>query len=485
MTRLRDTYAPTRALVGTFLLLFFAFAYIHQGHYRTAATPVSRLDLLHALFVHGTLRIDAYVQNTTDRAVYEGHYFSDKAPGTVALALPAFGAAAIILQAADVPLDSDSGWLFSSWAATAGSNALLAALGGSLLFAWLSHWVSPCWALVTTLALFLGAAPLPYATMMHSHAATVGLIAIALWTIEHQTDKDARRNRIPTLPLPHALSVQTRGPLRGSLSAHGWDALGGLACGWVLASEYTAGIVVTGVLVWLISLQWQRAIPFCLAALPPLLLIPAYSWACFGDPFILPYSRSDMFPPMKEGLYAIKWPDLNTVYHLLFTPKRGLLFWTPFLVMAGFGYRRLWQTDRRLFWLTSAVPLLQVIVISGRTFDWEAGPALGPRYLSPMLPLLALPCALGLQRFSKLGIALATYSVLITTLATLTDACPIGITPNPLIEHHIPLLRNGQFSPNLGMVLGLPPYLSVALYYLLLMGGSWWLWTHGASPKRE
>jgi hypothetical protein len=34
----------------------------------------------------------------------------------------------------------------------------------------------------------------------------------------------------------------------------------------------------------------------------------------------------------------------------------------------------------------------------------------------------------------------------------------------------------GEFSYNLGMVLGLSPYASVAVYYVLLIGGVWWLW---------
>lgn len=220
-----------------------------------------------------------------------------------------------------------------------------------------------------------------------------------------------------------------------------------------------------------------RAIPFCLAAIPPLLLIPAYSWACFGDPFTLPYSLQASFPRMKEGLYAIQWPNPDTAFNLLFTPARGLFFWTPFIVVAGFGYWHLIQRSRGLFWLTYLVPLLHIVVISGRTWDWPAGPAWGPRLLSPIIPLLALPCAFGIQRFPKLGVPLAVYSILVTTLATLTDACPSYPShPNPLCDLNIPLFLKGEFSPNLSMALGLPPYVSVALFYAILIGGFWWLW---------
>jgi hypothetical protein len=206
------------------------------------------------------------------------------------------------------------------------------------------------------------------------------------------------------------------------------------------------------------------------------LLIPAYSYACFGNPFILPYSLQASFPAMQEGLYAIKWPDATTAFNLLFSPTRGLFFWTPFLLMAGFGYAEMFRRSPGLFWLTYLVPLVQIVVISGRVWDWQAGPTLGPRYLAPILPLMALPCALGVERWPRFGAMLAVYSIAITTLATLTDACPNGHIYNPLTELHIPLFLKGEFSPNLGMVLGLPPYASVALFYAILIGGFWWIW---------
>ena len=296
------------------------------------------------------------------------------------------------------------------------------------------------------------------------------------------------------------------------LGSNRWELLAGFACGWALASEYTAGLVVAGLFLWLLSpvppgpgasaprpavveaatrgvpspapsilgRLGRRALPFCLAAVPPLLLIPLYSWLCFHNPFILPYSLNTSFPEMKQGLYAIKWPDAETAFNLLFSPTRGLFFWTPFLALAAAGYWTLIQTDRPKFWLMYAVPLLQIIVISGRTWDWPAGPTLGPRYLAPMLPLLALPCALGVRRFPRLGAFLAGYSILITTLATLTNASPPASYYNPLAEFQLPLLLKGQLSPNLALMLGLQPWLSVAIFYLLLIAAIAWLWREAA-----
>ncbi len=267
--------------------------------------------------------------------------------------------------------------------------------------------------------------------------------------------------------------------------ANRWDLLAGFACGWALASEYTSGLIVIGIGVWLMSHGWRRLIPFCLAAIPPLLLIPLYSWLCFRHPFILPYSLNASFPEMKQGLYAIKWPDAQTAFNLLFSPARGLFFWSPFLAMAGAGYWDLAGRDKRLFWLTYAVPVLQIVVISGRTWDWPAGPTLGPRYLAPILPLLALPCALGVRRFPRTGLLLALYSIAITTLATLTNASPpFPSHPDPLLDLHIPMFLHGQFAPNLGMLAGLPPFVSVGLYYAILLTGMFWLWRLGLDEPR-
>lgn len=448
-----------RVLLILFVLLWFGMAYVHQRLF-DAPTPVSRLNLLHALVTHGMVSIDAYHTNTPDKAIFEGRYYSDKAPGTVALAFVPFALTARTLGWLGVGLDSPEGWRISSWVACAGSIGLVTAVGGVAIFAWLSMRVPPRAALITTLALFLGAAPLPYATMMFSHALVVGLLAIALWAIEKQ----------------HTAEVVTHGHWPWART-HRWALLAGWVCGWALASEYSSGLVVVGLALWLISVARGAWVPFGMAAAIPLLLIPAYSWACFGDPFTLPYSHQASFPAMQEGLYAIRWPDAETAVNLLFSPARGLLFWTPFLVMAFAGYPELIRRSSALFWLAYAVPVLHIAILSGRVWDWQAGPTLGPRLLAPILPLLALPCALGLKRFPFVGGLLAIGSVLLTTLATLTDACPsYNRHPNPLLDLHVPLFLEGQVSPNLGRVLGLPPYPSVLLYYAVIGGLAVWLW---------
>lgn len=446
------TIKNPKVILAMFGLLFAAMIYVHQKNF-DGPTPLSRLDLLHALVLQGSLRIDAYRTNTPDTALYKGHHYSDKAPGTVALALPAFWFSAAILSASNTSLDSKQGWFVSSWVTCAGSLAMITAIGGCALFVWLCWYVSSWASLITTLALFLGAAPLPYATMLFSHSMVVGLLALSIWAIDGNLEK---------------IQWQARFRFR--------DLLAGFSCGWALASEYTAGIVILGIAAWLISLSPRRIIAFGIGGALPLALIPMYSWACFGNPFLIGYRLSSSFPEMKDGLYSITSPNFNTAFNLLLSPTRGLFFWTPFLLMAVAGYYTLAACSSRLFWLTYITPLIHAVIISGRSFDWQAGPTLGPRYMAPILPFLALPCAVGVLRFPKVGVALAACSIGVTSLATLTDAAPNPGLRNPLVELHIPLFLNTEFSPNLGILSGLPGYLSVLLYYILLVGGIGWVW---------
>jgi len=436
--------------VGLFLLLFVAFIFFHQARFDWA-TPYSRLALLHALVEKGTFCIDAF-PNTPDKAEYQGHYYSDKAPGTAALALPAFWAAARIGEVAGVPLSSRKGWLISSWAACAFSQALPAAIGGVLLFLWLQRFVRPWAALVTVLGLWLGGIPLPYSTWLMSHAQVIGLIAIAIWAMDlfGEEGKDVS----DSFPTWDPETVRWR------------MALAGFCLGLALASEYTSGLVVVGLGLYVLWRRRKGLVAFLLGAIPPLLLIPAYSWVTIGTPFDLPYSYQACFPQMKKGLYSIQWPSLEIMGLLLFSPSRGFVFWTPLLLMVGVGWILCAQRQPKWLWWIYAIPVLHVVIISGKHWDWQAGYTLSARYLSPLLPLLALPCAVGVERRPWIGIGLAGLSIGLMSVATTTDICVPYQPFNPLVKLHLPKFLHGEFSYNLlADSLDWPRWIGVLVFY--------------------
>src|SRR5271167_3558696 len=87
-----------RALLIAAVVLI-SYAYFYQGG---GWNQNSRFDLVRAVIEQGTLRIDAYHENTSDKAFANGHYYSDKAPGLALLAVPIAEVTRPLLRAAGV-----------------------------------------------------------------------------------------------------------------------------------------------------------------------------------------------------------------------------------------------------------------------------------------------------------------------------------------------------------------------------------------------
>ena len=87
---------------------FLSFLYFYEGG---GWNQNSRFDLLRAIVERHTLQIDAYADNTQDKAHFRGHYYSDKAPGLVFLAVPFAVVARAGMNAVGVDPDSALGSL--------------------------------------------------------------------------------------------------------------------------------------------------------------------------------------------------------------------------------------------------------------------------------------------------------------------------------------------------------------------------------------
>jgi hypothetical protein len=453
---------------GVFLVcvLIFAYSYVHQNF---GANQNSRLDLLHAIFVHGTFRIDHYHSNTIDKSIFQGHYYSDKAPGIAFLAIPSFAFSVIILKLAAVPLDSPRGWLLSSWITTIGSVGLITALGGLALFAFLCRIVPPHFALTTTLVAFLGSAPFPYATMLFSHAAVIGLISIAIWAIAYSNLFS------PLVPCSANSDLSPRIVRRCILA--------GVCCGFAISSEFTAAPAAGGILILSYFRGLNRSLIVGLASLPPLLLIPLYNNACFGTALSFGYHNLALpgFQQMNQGFFGITFPPrLHAAYLLLISPERGLLFWTPFFILAALGYKWSLAVAPKLALIALSVVFLQIICISGYYMP-NGGRALGPRHLAPAIPFLTILAALGLSQYDRIGKILGGWSILLTGTATLIDAMPPSEIQDPFWNYYLPRLSEGRLATTVGSFCGIPSLISTAFLFLFIFGA--YLWSVSARPR--
>lgn len=409
------------ASVFLFALLFVSFAYFD----RDGANQNSRFDLLLSLTYRGTVLIDEYHENTIDKAFDGTHYYSEKAPGVAALALPAFLAAQGVRVIAGMGVSPRS-WILIRWITTAGTAGLITAIGGLAAFALLKKFLKPPDAFLLTVFLFLGTIIFPYATMLFSHSIVIALLTIALW----------------------AMYASPKRP--------GDDVLAGVCCGFAIASEFPAAIAAGGVLFLMMRESRQRGFRLIAGAVGPLLLIPLYNLATTGNMLVLPYSQHATFFVVHDGFMGVGIPSLWVTLELLFGDYRGLFFWCPILLLAPLGYVHAKKTLRPLLMVSIVVVALTVLFVAGLPY-WHGGSAIGPRYIAPVLPFLFIPAALGFKQSRTLGVVLGGISVVMMTIPTMLGPMPHENVPHPLWLYSSFRVQG----MNLGMLAGIPRQLSV------------------------
>ena len=420
----------------------FVFS-IHQKAY-DAGIPMSRLVFLKSLISYGTTKIDNYHVLTEGKALYRGHYYSDKAPGVAVTAFPSFALAVCFLKYSNnsrSDLIQETEWKSLSWITCGITFGFVAGIGAVFLFKYLMTMVSPSVAYFTTVAIFLGSFPLPYSTVLMSHGFVFSIMCIML--------------RFSSL-LSNNMKIRSSGFAVGFF--------GGLA----LASEFSSGIPILGIIL-ASYLSCTKSLKYiALGAVLPCLTVPIYNFTCFGNAFQFAYRHNPIFKQMRDGFFGVMSPDLNNLVSFLFSAERGLFFWFPIFSLSVVGFFYLYEKSKSEFWSCYLIFLLHLIVISGY-YHPEAGHTIGPRLLAPGCVLLSLPVALGIMRWRTAGLFIGTLSIGIVTISTIVSIFFPPEFPNPLIQYVLPNFLNGNVSYNILSELGFPNYWAIFLYVTVLL----------------
>jgi hypothetical protein len=424
-----------------FLALFVPFTYFNHNDGWNQAVRTAEL---HAIVLKHTIQIDAYHEITGDKAFINGHYYSEKAPAIVALALPSFAVTVWIQQSLGIDPDGPAGWRVSEWIATAASVGLLTALGGLAFFAMLKARFDPLTAVIGTFALFLGSLTWPYATSLFAHSATIGLLAIALWA-----------------------ALGRPSPRR--------DFIAGAAAGLAVASEYP-GVIPCGVLgLYLGSTSLPRMWRYGLGTIPGALLILGNNYVTTGSALLVSYGANANFPEISaDRAMGFNRPDLGIMLGLLWGEYRGLFFWCPVLLMSAIGLVDLARRERAIAVMVLATVTLMLIQVAAFVTAF-GGNAIGPRYLAPALPSIGLAAAYGIKRWPELGLILLLASIASMGLVTAIAIDPPGDVLTPLQSFFWVRFRDHRFADNLGTLLGVPlwPSLSVPLIFPVVAAWRW------------
>lgn len=121
---------------------------------------------------------------------------------------------------------------------------------------------------------------------------------------------------------------------------------------------------------------------------------------------------------------------LNGLYAFSVSPDRGVLIFTPVIILGLLGLINLYRRDPRLTQTLLAVVCLNILLYGMRSDPW-GGWAFGPRYLIPSFSILAVTLALAVTHYRRniffllLLLTLGGYSIYVNT------AGAISSTANP------------------------------------------------------
>ena len=376
----------------------FVLVFAAPVHVFPCGTQASHYALVRSLAT-GTARIDEYEWFTCDKALYQGHYYSVKAPGLAVLSLPAY----LLLDRTGLRPD-DMRW--AVWLLS-----LVTLVPAALLLVYLvgrtAESIAPGWGRFTAIALGAGTLVLPFGSLWFAH--------------------------VPAAVLAFAAFVVVRDAGKRLSSARALAA--GLLAGATVLFEYPVALIAAALLVYVAVCHGPRAgLRFVAgSALPAACLLLYNQWAFgsfahFSYRYALPLtttSTGEVVGVNDVGFFGITWPSADALAEVLFSP-RGLLTLSPICLVGAVGVVLLYRRARRQALLLGALVAMFLAYNAGYTLN-AAGPfggdTPGPRFLIVILPVLLVSA--GLAARASPGAAAALLVASVSSMALVTATTPM------------------------------------------------------------
>ncbi|MGD1055312.1 MAG: glycosyltransferase family 39 protein [Nitrososphaerales archaeon] len=395
--------------------------------------PTSFIDLDYAIWANHAFsvgKVGEFTPNSIDLFQYKGAYYSASAPGTAILAYP-FVALGFYLEGG-----------FTLFGKVLLLSEVFVALVNALAVYVLyriakNFFCSERAAIFVAFAYAFSTISWPFATFLFQSDVSALFVLLALYFALNAVRKAEGRNQ----PL-----------IRNFL-------LCGLAIGAALTVDYVDGILVPVFLGYLIvassgsiSNRIKGAVSFLLTSLIGVLLLALYNYSSFGT-F---YTSSEQLYQHSPGLFSsFSFFLPRGLFLNLFTPLRGLFFYSPIMAAGLFGiYKQFKSSSFNRNSLFILLVFLAIVIPYSMFYGPAAGNSFGPRYLIPAMPLLLLPIGSviddshGKWTGAVLWLLYLLYSVgvSINGLAALEGAIPPTMQwfSSPLISDVLPALARGQ-----------------------------------------
>jgi hypothetical protein len=433
-----------------FLIALTAFSYFNRDNNRRDHSVESRMALVKALAEEGRFEIDSYhnsLFSTSDKALYDGHYYSDKAIGISLL-----GA---IIHKAILTVGAQMGWSipFKYF------RDVITILTVSALSAWIaplyylfirriSSDTNPGRAAMLALVLALGLPSFKFSTFFYGHS-PAGLFLLAafyIWFVYRQTD---------VITWPRVF-------------------LSGFLLGWMILTEYPTVLLAAAAGIYILYVlgikrrlgDWRIFVQIGLGGSIPIGILLFYNFAAFGNMLSLSYTHEAAATfniAHNTGLFGVSLPNPAAIVYMTIHHTMGIFWQSPVLLLAIPGWYMLLKSTqyRAEGWFSLLTITLYLVFMSG--YYWWWGYAFTPRHLIPTMPLFALPIAFVPRKYFPYLILAGIVSVfqMLVVAAGNSDGLPelligafvTGTITSPgstVYSIYFANLQHGLFVHNLG-----------------------------------
>lgn len=440
--------------------LFFCLIYFfHRFPGAPNPNEYSRIYQIRAIVEQKTLAIDSMIsryKHLMDKSEYKGHFYSDKSFGLTLMALPLYYVYFNISGAC-----ADNEWMkyfLSIFCVIIPHIIFILMLYLNYVFAkphrrlrefvWIGY--------------SLGTIVFAYCGLFYSHVTGASLLAISFIIIDKYRKK---------------MSI--------SISA-----LTGFLLGLSVIVEYPLAIIVFWLFIFfLINLIKDKKMYLILPAVI-LFFIPIFvqlwvNYLSFGDWFTTGYAHKKSVSQIyyhSKGFFGVALPSVESMWGILFSPSRGLYYFSPFL-MAAYPviFKNLFGRKRDS--VIESIILMCIIFcftwFSASVVDWKGGWTVGPRYYIGAIPFLIIAILrFGFPAFRRKRTRNFSYGLMIASIFWGIIHCVDNTAGFPFIPESfsVPLwnfsavlISKGYVSPNIGNLFGLKGELSLCPLFFIII----------------
>jgi 4-amino-4-deoxy-L-arabinose transferase-like glycosyltransferase len=390
-----------------FLIFFILYSYFV---YWAGINENTRFFLTRAIVDEGRLEIDTYANQTADRAYINGHYYSEKAPGTSFLAIPVHATWKFIYynlfpqsfkekysrlneyvvssQPNNIPIYTivNPGFfiLTSMVLIIIFVSSFFSALSIVLMYKITGYFTNIEKNRILLTSIFgLGTTIFPYALVFLGEGAGTFFLFLGFYLI---------------------LKIKRENILDKKLIL-----LTGLVVGFSFVVEYTTAIFIVFLTLMVVFSKNRKNFHFFLIGLfIGVLPLFIYNILIFGNP--LEFTRSYIDPQIYPDIYR---KDFGFFYgikpfvilRLLFYPYRGLFYYYPILLLSFIGLFKMYK-EYKVEVISIILSLFILAAINSSMFNWWGGAVFGPRHFSVLIPYLTLPLIYVIKDMRKINFLL-------------------------------------------------------------------------------